>query len=126
MAQLTPVRWRQPGVWDFHIVDKQKESIGTIRLHLSGESVATECDDHDWMRAVIIYDAIQYDFGFKLRPAYRVHGNWLTVDLTATVCGADHLFNGELGDDSASGFFNYSHRLGGNNIGTFTAVLVTD
>jgi hypothetical protein len=126
IAQLTPARWQQPGVWVFSVQDPQKESMGHIMLHFTGESVAAPCDNRGWKRAVIFEDKIDYDFGFELQPAYRVHGYWLTVDLTASVCGAGHLFNGDLGDDGASGFFNYSHRLGGNNIGTFIAVPVEE
>ena len=98
--------------------------MGHIRLYFSGEILATACDDGDWRRATIIESEIDYDFGFELQAAYRVHGHWLTVDLTAAVCGADHLFIGELADEGASGFFNYSHRLGGSNIGTFSAAPV--
>ena len=125
-AQLTPERWKQPGVWDFQVTSSQNESMGELRMHLTGESVSESCDDGDWKRAVIIHGSIDYDFGFDLRPAYRVHGNWITLDLTAAACGADHLFSGELSNDGAIGFFNYSHRLGGNNVGTFVAVPAED
>ena len=125
-AQLTPERWKHPGVWDIQIKNSQNESMGELRLHLTGERASEFCDDADWKRADIIHGTIDYDFGFDLRPAYRVHGNWITIDLTAAVCGADHLLNGELSGDEASGFFNYSHRLGGNNIGTFIAVPAAD
>jgi hypothetical protein len=125
-AQLTPARWQQPGVWDFHMVDQQHKSMGHMLLRLTGESVTSACDDADWKRAVIVEDELDYPFGFELQPAYRVHGNWLTIDLTASVCGADHLLNGELEGAGASGFFNYSHRLGGNNIGTFVAVAIEE
>ena len=125
-AQLTPERWKHPGVWDFQVENSQNESMGEIRMHLTGESTSGFCDDGDWQRADIIHGSIDYDFGFDLRPAYRIHGNWITVDLTAAVCGADHLLNGELKRDTASGFFNYSHRLGGNNVGTFIAVPAPD
>ena len=77
--------------------------MGHILLHFTGENVAAPCDNRGWKRAVIVEGKIDYDFGFELQPAYRVHGHWLTVDLTASVCGADHLFNGDLGDDGASG-----------------------
>jgi hypothetical protein len=125
-AQLTPEPWTHPGVWDFQVKNSQNESIGELRMHLTGESASEFCDDGDWKRADIIHGSIDYDFGFDLRPAYRVHGNWITLDLTAAVCGADHLLNGELSDTGASGFFNYSHRLGGNNVGTFIAVPAAD
>jgi hypothetical protein len=126
IAQLTPARWQHPGTWDFRVVDQQKQSIGHLVLRLTGESVSnTACDDGEWKTAVILEDRLDYDFGFDLQPAYRVHGRWLTVDLTASMCNVDHIFNGEVDDDGASGFFNYYHRLGGNNIGAFTAVPVT-
>lgn len=125
-AQLTPERWQSPGVWDFQVENSQKESMGDIRMHLTGESASYDCDEGGWKRAEIIHGDIDYDFGFDLQPAYRVHGNWITIDLTASICGADHLLNGELNDDGASGFFNYSHRLGGNNLGTFIAVPAED
>lgn len=124
MTQLTPTTWRQAGAWNFHISGREQESLGHITLRLTGESIDLACDENDWKRAIVVENKLKYDFGFALQPAYRFHGHWLTVDLTAANCGADHLLNGEMKNSNATGFFNYSHRLGGNNIGTFIAIPV--
>lgn len=127
MARLTPAPWQQPGTWDFHIIDPEEQSMGHIVLRLTGAPVDNPvCAEGDWYRALLLEESVDYDFGFDLRPAYRVHGQWLTVDLTSSICNADHLLNGEMDDDGASGFFNYAHRLGGNNLGKFTATPVSD
>jgi hypothetical protein len=127
IAQLTPARWRQPGTWDFIILDREEHSLGHIVLRLTGEDVGADaCDRDQWKRAVVLESSLTFDFGFVVQPAYRVHGRWLTVDLTASMCYADHILDGELDNEGASGFFNYHHNLGGDNIGTFTAVLVDE
>ncbi len=125
-AQITPARWQQPGTWNFRVVSEQEQPMGHIIVRLTNEYVADDaCHDDNWMQAVILENKLDYDFGFDLHPAYRVHGRWLTLDLTASMCHVGHIFNGEVDDDGASGFFNYYHRLGGTYIGTYTAVPVT-
>ena len=125
-AQVTPVRWRQPGTWNFRVVNEQQQPIGHLIVRLTNESVGEEaCDEGDWMYAVILEDKLDYDFDFALDPAYRVHGRWLTLDLTASMCNVGHVFNGEVDNEGASGFFNYYDPLGGSHLGTYTAVSVT-
>lgn len=125
-AQITPARWQQAGTWNFRVVDEQKQPMGHMIVRLTGESVGEyACDEGNWKHAVILEDNLDYDFGFDLHPAYRMHGRWLTLDLTGSMCNVGHIFNGEVDDEGASGFFNYYHRLGGTYIGTYTAVPVT-
>jgi hypothetical protein len=123
--QLTPGRWQQPGTWRFEVVDNQQRSLGHILLLLSGQDTDSEdCVDEGWKKAVVLVDTLDVDFGFDINPAYNIHGRWLTIDLTATVCDADYKLFGQLDGENAAGNFNYSHLLGGYNIGTFTASLV--
>ena len=56
-----------------------------------------------------------------MQPTYEIRGPWITIDLTGTICNVGYRFLGELGDDGATGFFNYSHKMGGENIGRFVA-----
>ena len=74
-----------------------------------------------WKKAVVLVDTLEVDFGFEISPAYNIHGRWLTIDLTASVCDAGYKLFGQLDDEGAAGNFNYAHLLGGYNIGTFTA-----
>lgn len=120
--QLTPSRWQQPGTWRFEVVDNQQQSLGHILLLLSGQDADSKhCVDEGWKKAVVLVDTLDVDIGFEISPAYNIHGRWLTIDLTATVCDADYKLFGQLEDENAAGNFNYAHLLGGYSIGTFTA-----
>jgi hypothetical protein len=115
------------GTWEFEVFDKEKNDLGSIVLYFSATATATAtdlapCKDGYWWRADVVSEDLEYKFGFDLKPAYRLHGPWLTVDLTSTTCSADYLLNGEMNGETAQGFFNYSHKLGGDNIGKFIAL----
>ena len=127
ISPLTPGLWRQSQLWSFELVDIHERSLGKIVLLMSDERVdVSSCDNRHWKKALVVEDELDFDFGFEIEPAYKIHGRWLNVDLTASICDADYNLNGELSKEGAAGFFNYSHLLGGRNIGTFTAVPVTD
>jgi len=122
LAAADTERPRCQDVWQFDFVDTNNESLGYLLLALTDDSVAEPtCGNDYWKKMVILEDSLDFDFGVESRPAYTVNGPWLTADLTASVCYIGHMLIGEFTPDGASGFFNFSHKLGGYNIGRFTA-----
>ena len=121
-SQMTPQSWATPGVWTFRILDRDDRPMGDIVLLLTNENPdAGSCANAGWRKAIVIDDTVDFDFGFEKSPAYSVHGRWLTVDLTASICELDHNLVGEIDEQGASGFFNFAHSLGGYNVGKFVA-----
>ena len=111
-----------PAVWRFDFVDNNHESLGYLLLAFTEDSVnEPTCGNDYWKNMVVLEDNLEFDFGVESRPAYTVNGPWLTIDLTASVCYIDHNLIGDITPDRASGFFTFSHKLGGYNIGRFTA-----
>lgn len=109
-------------VWRFDFVDTDKESLGHLLLVFTQDSVdEPTCGNDHWKNMVVLENSLDFDFGVESRPAYTVNGPWLTIDLTASVCYLDHNLIGDITPDGASGFFTFSHKLGGYNIGRFTA-----
>jgi hypothetical protein len=127
MAQLTPVEWRQQGVWYFDVFDNQQRSLGHIVLFLTGEPVGTEsCVDDYWQRAVVLDNKLDIDTNLDILPAYNLKGSHLTVELTASSCSVHHRFLGDATSDGAVGGFHILHSLDGIVAGTFVARSVTD
>jgi len=109
-------------VWRFDFVDTNHESLGYLVLAFTEDSVdEPTCGNDYWKKIVVLEDSLDFDFGVESRPAYTVNGPWLTIDLTASVCYLDHNLIGDITRGGASGFFTFSHNLGGYNIGRFTA-----
>ena len=79
------------------------------------------CNNDGWSQMLVLEDKLNFDFGVRLRPAYLISGPWLTIDLTSSICYLDHNLIGNITPEGASGFFTSSHRIGGQNIGKFTA-----
>jgi hypothetical protein len=109
-------------VWQFDFVDTEQRSRGYLLLAFTDELVdQPTCGNDYWKKIVVLDDGLDFDLSVEPRPAYTVNGPWLTMDLTASVCYLDHKLIGDITPDGASGFFNFSHQLGGYNIGKFTA-----
>ena len=109
-------------VWRFDFVDTDHNTLGYLLLAFTNDSIdEPTCGNDYWKKMVVLEDSLDFDFGVESRPAYTVNGPWLTIDLTASVCYIDHNLIGDITEDGASGFFTFSHKLGGYNIGRFTA-----
>jgi len=109
-------------VWQFDFFDTNNQSLGYLLLAFTGEGIdEPTCGNDYWKKMVVLEDRLDFDFGVESRPAYSINGPWLTIDLTASVCYIDHMLIGDITQDGATGFFNFSHKLGGYNIGKFTA-----
>lgn len=122
VASLTPPAWHYSDTWIFRVVNDRQRELGEIVLLLTGKKTSADsCAENGSNKAVVINNSLDIDFGFELDPAFTLHGRWLRIDLTASTCDVDHVLYGEVNAKSANGFFNYSHPLGGYNIGTFRA-----
>jgi hypothetical protein len=109
-------------IWRFDFVDSNNESLGYLVLAFTNDEInEPTCGNDHWKKMVVIDDELDFDLGMESSPAYFLNGPWLTIDLTASYCYIDHMLIGEMTPNTASGFFNYSHQLGGYNIGRFTA-----
>lgn len=109
-------------VWRFDFVDTDQESLGYLLMVFTNDTVdEPTCGNDYWKNMVVLENSLDFDFGVESRPAYTLNGPWLTIDLTASVCYLDHNLIGDMTADGASGFFTFSHKLGGYNIGRFTA-----
>jgi hypothetical protein len=116
-----------PRVWDIEFFDRDQEDLGSIRLALTDEPIDEDyCGDAYQRKAVIIDDQLTVDLDLEKRPAYSISFYWLRLDLTASVCHTNFLLLGNIDASEASGFFNYAHPLGGQNIGRFHAVPVRE
>jgi hypothetical protein len=108
--------------WRFDFVDNDENSFGFLTMVFTAERIdEPTCGNEHWKKMLILEDRLNFDFGVETRPAYTVHGPWLTIDLTASICYLDHNLIGDITSDGASGFFTFSHKIGGHNIGKFTA-----
>jgi len=116
----TPEAWRRPANWAFEIVDHDRRPLGQVTLRLTTRP-SEACGEPGWRRAIIVDDNLDLGVGVVKSPAFRIVGPWLVVDLTSSTCSAGHRLVGDLGPDGATGFFNYAHRLGGENLGRFVA-----
>jgi len=119
-AAATPDAWRQPADWEFDIVDREDRPLGQVTLRLTNRPSAA-CGETGWNRAIIVDDRLDLGIGVVKSPAFRIVGPWLVVDLTSSTCSAGHRLVGDLSPGGAEGFFNYAHRLGGENLGRFVA-----
>lgn len=112
----------QQPVWRFDFVDDNQDSLGYLLLAFTAEAVDEPTCGKDYRKKMrVVEDRLDFDLGVEAQPAYSINGPWLTIDLTASVCYIDHNLIGDITDDGATGFFTYSHRLGGRSIGSFTA-----
>lgn len=116
----TPEAWRRPANWAFEIVDRDQRPLGQVTLRLTTRP-SDACGEPGWRRAIIVDDHLDLGVGVVKSPAFRIVGPWLVVDLTSSTCSAGHRLVGDLGPDGARGYFNYAHRLGGENLGRFVA-----
>ncbi len=108
--------------WKFDFVDTNEDSLGHLVMAFTNESIGEAgCVDEHWRQLLVDEDRLDYDLGAELRPAYTLRGPWLTINLTASVCHIDHNLIGTISPDGASGYFTFSHDLGGHNIGRFFA-----
>lgn len=108
--------------WRFEFVDRNGKSMGHMLLVFTADKIdQPTCGNDDWQKMLVLEDNLDFDFGVDSRPAYSLHGPWLTIDLTSSVCYLDHILIGDMTPNAASGFFNLSHQIGGENIGRFTA-----
>lgn len=124
---ITPIRWQTAATWEFHITDAEQRDLGTIVLRLSPDVVEEDsCAKTGWRKAIVMEDNLDFDFSADKQPAFNISANWITIDLTATVCNVNHVLIGELVEDGAAGHFNYSHPLGGYSVGTFKATPIVD
>ncbi|MDH4107607.1 MAG: hypothetical protein OEW35_04775 [Gammaproteobacteria bacterium] len=119
-SATTPESWRRAADWEFEITDPDERPLGRLTLRLTSRP-SRSCGEPGWRRAVIIDDRLDLGIGVVKNPAFRIVGPWLVVDLTSTTCSAGHRLVGDLYADRAEGFFNYAHRLGGENLGRFVA-----
>jgi hypothetical protein len=109
-------------VWQFDFVDTNNEPLGYLLLAFTDERIdEPTCGNDYWKKMVLLENNLDFDFGVESLPAYFINGPWLTIDLTASVCYIDHTLIGDITQEGAAGFFNFSHQLGGYNIGRFTA-----
>jgi len=108
--------------WRFDFVDTDEKSMGHMLLVFTEDRIdEPTCGNDSWQKMQVLEDNLDFDFGVDSRPAYSIHGPWLTIDLTSSVCYLDHVLIGNIAAESASGFFNMSHQIGGQNLGSFTA-----
>ena len=108
--------------WRFDFVDTENKSLGYLVMAFSDQPVDEPTCGYDyWKKMVVLDDKLDFDFGAEFQPAYTIFGPWLTIDLTASVCSIDHNMIGDISADGASGHFTLSHKIGGNNLGRFTA-----
>ena len=108
--------------WRFEFVDIDEKPLGYLVLVFSEDGIdEPTCGKDHWSKMPVLENGLDFDFGVEFRPAYTIHGPWLTIDLTSSVCYLDHILIGNIAPDGVSGFFNLSHKLGGENIGSFTA-----
>ena len=115
-----------PATWRFDFVDKEDDPMGYMVLQFTDEKInEPTCGNDDWSLMRVLEDNLDFDFGVDSRPAYYIHGPWLTIDLTSSVCYLDHNLIGNIDTVGASGFFNVSHKIGGQNIGRFSAAPVS-
>ena len=108
-------------VWRFDFFDTDDRSIGHIVFAFTTEEFDDrDCKRGDWSKAVILEDALDFDFRTDVSPAYFIRGAWLRVDLTAESCSINHNMIGDIKRNKARGFFTMSHQLGGDSLGKFT------
>ena len=109
-------------VWRFDFVDTDQESLGYLLMVFTDDSVnEPTCGNDYWKNMLVLENSLDFDFGVESHPAYTVRGPWLTIDLTASVCYFDYKLIGDITPDGASGFFTFTHKLGGDYLGRFTA-----
>lgn len=112
-----------PRVWEFLFFDRDQNDLGRIRLALTDQPIDDRyCGDAYLKKAVILEDELAFDLDLEMQPAYSISLFWLRLDLTASSCNTNFMVLGNIDATEASGFFNYAHPLGGENIGRFTAV----
>lgn len=114
-----------PAVWDVRFFGKQGEGLGSMRLELTTEPIDDAyCGKPYFWKAVVLESDIDVELWRDVQPAYHIYARWLSVDLTASTCNVNYVLMGNIDRESASGFFNFSHPLGGENLGRFEAVPV--
>lgn len=115
-----------PAIWDIEFFGKQDERIGTMRLGLTTEPIDDGyCGQPYFRKAIVIDSDMEVEMWRDVQPAYHIYAYWLSVDLTASSCNVNYVLLGNIDRESASGFFNFSHPLGGENLGRFEARPVT-
>lgn len=116
---------RIPAVWDFEFVDADKQPLGSIRLRFRSERIdESYCGEAYFMKADVLQNDLQLDIYKSLQPAWHVFAYGLSIDLTASSCNTNYLLIGSMNATEASGYFNYSHPLGGEYMGRFTGAPV--
>lgn len=114
-----------PAVWDFEFVDKEQNSLGSIRLGFTTEPVdADYCGESYYRKAKVLSDGLEIDLHKPLQPVWHIFAYGLSIDLTASTCNTNYVLIGNMNTEEASGFFNYAHPLGGEHIGRFTGTPV--
>ena len=123
----TPEVWRRPGAWQFHFVDVDRNWLGAIVLNFLDEPTET-CSSGDWKYAEVLSStdesvglSLPVEIIGGLHVAYQIHGALLQMDLNGNVCDSNNLVLGQLLETGAVGRVDYSHMLGGEQIGWFTA-----
>jgi hypothetical protein len=108
--------------WRFDFVDTMDSPMGYMVMVFTDEKVdEPTCGKDEWAKMLILEDSLDIDFGVDPRPAYLIMGPWLRIDLTASVCYLNHNLIGDISPENASGYFTFTHKIGGRYIGKFTA-----
>ena len=116
-----------PAIWLIRFIDAEEQSLGYLKLRLTDEFVdGNYCGNDYRKKAFVIEDELDVDVGMDKQPAYHLDGFWIKIDLTASVCYTNYMLIGGIDREEASGFFNYTHPLGGYNIGRFAANPVSE
>lgn len=114
--------WQQARVWTFDVTDSRGAPMGYVTLGLTAEAApAGPCGQPGGYRAEILDVDMKYEFVAELLPTYVISGPWITVDLTSGACNAAYKFIGTASESGASGYFNFVHSVGAENIGSFNA-----
>ena len=115
-AKPTPQIWKDGSTWQFHLVGREGNWLGSIDLMLNDEQVDT-CTSGDWRKATVLRaTAMDFDMsgaafvasGGRAQVAYEINGATLLIDLHASICDSNVMLSGTLFETGAMGKVYYS------------------
>ena len=127
----TPLAWRDPGVFQFHLSDVKRSWLGSITLRFTGTKTET-CSGGDWRLAEVIESTAKlFPMGGPAfvvmstpKVAYEISGAFLSIDLNGGICDSNNMMQGELFESGAAGRIDSVTMFGGPQLGWFTAAPV--
>jgi hypothetical protein len=120
-SQPTPNTWAIESDWVLILLDQDEKIIRSLIVRVLNQDANT-CSSGDWKQLKILDEQPARSSNFAGKPAYKLKGSALTIDLSANLCDAGYELRGQLTNVGVVGIHQPISMFGGEVVGSYFGV----